>query len=77
VVAQQASGGGSARHWARDNRWWRKLRGIQPQISPERKLPSIPTGEVVEGVGATVLPQASAAEATGVGRKGRAMAAAI
>jgi hypothetical protein len=33
--------------------------------------------EVVEGVGAMVLPQASVAEATGVGRNGRATAAAI
>jgi hypothetical protein len=33
--------------------------------------------EVVEGVGATVLPQASVAEAIGVGQNGRSMAAAI
>jgi hypothetical protein len=33
--------------------------------------------EGVEGVEATVLPQASAAEVTGAGRNGRAMAAVI
>jgi hypothetical protein len=51
--------------------------GKPPQISPERKLPSIPTGGGDRGVGATVLPQVSTAEATGVGRNGRATTAAI
>jgi hypothetical protein len=61
------------RHRAGGDRSQQKPREDQPQISSERKLPSNPTRGGVEGVEATVLPQASAAEATGAGRNGRAM----
>jgi hypothetical protein len=70
-------GEGSARHRVGGDRRRRKLRGNHPQISLKRKLPSNPIGGGVEGVGVTVLPQASAAEANGAGRNGRATAAAI
>jgi hypothetical protein len=51
--------------------------GKPPQISSERKLPSIPTGGGDRGSWGDGFAQASAAEATEVGQNGRATTAAI
>jgi hypothetical protein len=69
-------GGSSAKHQI-GGEWWRRIpKGNIIQISSEGKIPRFPTGGVGRGGGGDHSVQASAAKVAGVGRNGRATAAA-